>query len=377
MKIKSVIRRPTTGKFYDISVAKNHNFLANSCLVHNCNTSAQNAVIVGVSRGLNEVDELDIIQMAGRAGRFGKAPYGNVYLICDSTSVWKKKVANPRNVTSTLLDIHALAFHLCAEIKNGTIEDYPTMYQWYKRTLASIQQPLTNEHINQVLMNLQNWKAVKVDERGFFTILPLGKISATLYYHPEDVHHWWQCFNHIHQRNLWDSDLCLAYALSAPTMQLPYISRPEVDSVNAFIAGCRQVWQQGPSLKPSTLARDMHDLLTGNKPTPQVRSLQNDIERVIGAITWIFGVSRIPINDTIQSLSLRVKYGVSKKLVMLVQLKGVGTVRARRLVAMGITTWQDIIRYPEKVAKVMGEKNVKAITMQARTLLRSTQTETA
>jgi replicative superfamily II helicase len=112
MKIKSITRRPATGKFYDISVAKNHNFLANGCLAHNCNTSAQNAVIVGTYRGIQPVDELDILQAAGRAGRFGKAPYGNVYLICDNIPEWKEKVAHPRDVTSTLLDTYALAFHL-------------------------------------------------------------------------------------------------------------------------------------------------------------------------------------------------------------------------------------------------------------------------
>lgn len=46
MLIKAVTRRPASGNFYDVTVAKNHNFLANGVLVHNCNTSAQNVVIV-------------------------------------------------------------------------------------------------------------------------------------------------------------------------------------------------------------------------------------------------------------------------------------------------------------------------------------------
>jgi replicative superfamily II helicase len=38
-------------------------------------------VIVGVNRGLIKVDELDVIQMAGRAGRYGIDDEGFVHLI--------------------------------------------------------------------------------------------------------------------------------------------------------------------------------------------------------------------------------------------------------------------------------------------------------
>lgn len=377
MKVTSIIRRPSTGKFYDISVAKNHNFLANGYLVHNCNTSAQNAVIVGVHRGINEVDELDIIQAAGRAGRFGKSPVGNVYLICDNTSTWRQRIANPRNVTSTLLDTHALAFHLCAEIKNGIITNYETMYLWYNRTLASIQAPLTKDKIDEVIKSLTDWKAIKVSEDGTLEITPLGKVAATLYYHPEDVFHWYSCFRHIDMNNLWHSDLCLSYALSAPTMQLPYITRAEQPTVDVYFNGLRPLWRGGPQLRQSTLARDVHDLLSGDKPQPQVRQMQSDAERITGAITWIAGIARIQRPDLLTILPLRLKYGCSRELVMLVQLPGIGAARAKKLAAMGITTWQDVLKNPTKVARVTGEKNLKKVSDSARFLIRQNATETS
>ena len=55
--------------------------MVNGCLVHNCNIPAQNAVIVGNHRGPIQLDELDIIQAAGRAGRFGKSPEGHRFIL--------------------------------------------------------------------------------------------------------------------------------------------------------------------------------------------------------------------------------------------------------------------------------------------------------
>lgn len=373
MKIKSITKRKASGKFYDITVAKNHNFLANGCLVHNCNTSAQNAIIVGVQRGIQDVDELDIIQMAGRAGRFGKSPYGNVFLICDNVSSWKKKIANPRNVTSTLLNTHALSFHLCAEIKNGVIKDAESMYNWYQTTLASIQNPLTKDHIDEVLTSLADWKAIKILENGTFQTTNLGNIAATLYYHPEDVHHWWQSFSYIDRNNLWHSDVAVSYALAAPTMQLPYISQADAQTVNVYMAELRNIWKNGPRTKASTLARDLQNYLNGDKMTPIVRTMQNDSDRIGGAIQWIAGVARIQNTDMVRILSTRLRYGISAKLVELVQLPGIGAAKARKLATMGILTWDEVIKNPTKVQRVVGENSLKKVIATARNLQRQVQ----
>jgi replicative superfamily II helicase len=290
---------------------------------------------------------------------------------------WKAKVANPRDVTSTLLDTHALAFHLCAEIKNKVIKDYDTMYTWYGKTLASIQSPLEKQHVDEVLTALQNWRAVVVNPDNTFSITALGTVAATLYFHPEDVHHWWQCFTHIERQNLWKSDLCVAYALCAPTMQLPYIPRNEEATVQAYFTALRQVWGRGPSLKQSTLSRDVHDMLTGSKPTPQARPLQTDAERIVGAISWIMGISKMGVPDMLKILPTRLKYGVSAELCALVQLPGIGGVRAKKLASMGITSWSDVIRNPDKVQRVTGEKNLKKVVAAARNLLRVNATEAA
>lgn len=372
MLIKAVTRRPASGNFYDVTVAKNHNFLANGVLVHNCNTSAQNVVIVGTTRGLSEVDELDIIQSGGRAGRFGKAPEGHVYLICDSIKQWQIRLKDPRPVTSTLLDEDALAFHICAEIRNKIIVDTESLYQWYFRTLASIQEELTLDKIDKVMANLQQWECVKVDERGFFQCTPLGVVSATLYYHPKDVHHWAKSFYQIDQYKLWENDACLAYALVAPTMRLPYIPRNEMDDVMDYMAILMKDWRG--KAQSSTLAKDVYNLLAGKDPSRAAKAFRSDSERVVAALQWISGIKRLARTDMLDIIPMRLKYGVPASLVQLVQLPKIGAVRAKKLAEVGVKTWQDVVANPSKIQAVVGSAMAPDVIRSARQMIRATQT---
>ena len=111
-----------------------------STLAWGRNLPARNVVITGVHRGLTEVDELDIIQMAGRAGRYGIDDAGFVYLIIPerSTPQWKYTFENPRPVKSVINEKEILAFHVLAEIQNG-VSSEKGVFRWYKRSLAYLQ----------------------------------------------------------------------------------------------------------------------------------------------------------------------------------------------------------------------------------------------
>lgn len=344
-------------------------------LIWGVNTSAQNVVIVGVNRGLNPIDELDVIQAAGRAGRFGKSPEGHVYLICDNIEQWKAKIKNPRPVTSTLLDEDALSFHICAEIKNKIIVDNASLMSWYDRTLASIQQRLTQEKIDSVIAKLEAWECVRVDHNGFFQITTLGLVAATLYYHPKDVYHWADSFARIERENLWNSDLALAYALAAPSMQLPYITRAEQPRVSDLTSKLQQKWK-GP-IRSSTLFADLFDLLSGEKPSMAARQFQSDADRVCAALSWIGGIKAIARSDMWTVLPLRLKYGVPQKLVYLCQLPKIGAVRAQKLYAMGIHSLQDVLNNPAKVQQVVGQNLVRDVMLAAKRLVRVSQSEDA
>ena len=354
MKVKSIVKRKATGKFFDITVAKNHNFVVNGCLVHNCNTSAQNAVIVGNHRGLDPIDELDIIQAAGRAGRFGKSPEGHVWFICDSVDDWETRIQNPKNVESTLLDEDTLSFHLCAEIRNRVITNIQTLHDWYERTLSVIQKPLTPTMVEGVVSKVAMWNAVDMDDRGLLTCTPLGVVAATLYYHPKDVHHWASCLAYIDQNDLWENTHAIAYLLSPPTIWLPYIPRKDELRVLAAQQELLKVWKYRVVI--SSIFADLVDLLNGEQPTIAAKAVRQDIDRIVGALSWIAGIKRVVNVSMVNLLSLRVKYGVPVELATLCSIPGVGAARAKNLYDAGISSLMGVVNNPDIVKQVLGGK---------------------
>lgn len=317
---------------------------------------ARNVVITGIHRGIKEVDELDIIQMAGRAGRLGVDPEGDCFLICDSANRWKNIIKNPRNVISTMLSTGVLGFHILAEVKNGEILDQQTLDVWFSRTLARIQinsENIDPKLVDAVLAELIEWNMLRVID-GKFEITRLGRVSASLYYWPEDVHHWSSMFGLIDKHNLWESDLALAYALgTTPTMSLGYVPRNEMDNVMGFCDAVQSIW---PSryIKQSVIATDLYDLLTIGKASVYVKSIQFDMERICGALQWIDGIRRWNKDKFWQAVPIRIRYGIGPELVQLVQIPDVGPARARKLHAAGITSLTDLIQNRGKVESALG-----------------------
>lgn len=60
-------------------------------------------------------------------------------------------------------------------------------------------------------------------------------------------------------------------------------------------------------------------------------------------------------------LELRLKYGIKKELLPLVELKGIGRVRARKLFDSGITSIADIKKSPQKFLSVVGRIGLEAL----------------
>lgn len=162
MKIKSIKKIKNNQLHYDLQVEKNHNFFANKVLTHNCNLPARNVIILGVTRGISAVDELDIIQMAGRAGRVGFDTEGFCFLICDDKRRWINIISNPRNIESTLLNVGILGFHILAEIKIGIIKDFDSLNSWFARSLAFVQEKWDKELIDLVLLKLVKYKSADI-----------------------------------------------------------------------------------------------------------------------------------------------------------------------------------------------------------------------
>lgn len=315
---------------------------------------ARNVVIVGVTRGMSEVDELDIVQMAGRAGRFGIDPKGDAWLICDNEIKWRALTAHPRAVTSTLLAEGVLGFHILAEIRTGTVFNEETLHKWFERSLAYLQKPWDVALEKVVVDGLLNMKMMTISPDGIYQLTGLGNISANMYFFPQDVYAWCGAFSRLNASDLWESDLALSWCVgAAPSLQLGYVPRSEEERVGQYLVAIQQLGVFRPY--DNVIAADLYDLLCGGRKSFLVRGIQFDSDRISQCIQMIAGIMRWNGKAELKSLPIRLKYGVGRELVDLCSLPNIGAIRAQKLYNNGIKGLHDV-NYDNKntIEEVLG-----------------------
>ncbi len=62
-----------------------------------------------------------------------------------------------------------------------------------------------------------------------------------------------------------------------------------------------------------------------------------------------------------KKIDTRLKYGIKEELIPLVQLKGIGRIRARKLYNAGIKNIGDISKNPEKIVTILGKIGIEIL----------------
>jgi len=340
--------------------------VSTSTLAWGRNLPARNVIIVGVHRGLNEVDELDIIQMSGRAGRYGIDDEGHVYLIIPemTTNQWIETFKNPRPVTSVLNNHHTLAFHVIAEIAINEITSVSSLMKWYQRSLSyrQDQMPLATSDAEGLLDDLLRMEMIGLSgDKPFVT--GLGKVCAWMYFSPYDVYAWYKNFSKIwpaekpaqainmYTDNLIDKqvafdDITLAWALGdIPSNNMGYVPKDlqfETDDMRW------QLKNRGVMASDAIVsAFAVYSCLVGEETKGMLGAMKRgvifDIARVVQAISLIDGMYAKWNQDALWSvLPARVTYGIPAEMAGLVRLKGVGAVKARKLWDKGVKSLSDV-----------------------------------
>lgn len=333
--------------------------VATSTLAWGKNTVARHVIIIGVERGITPVDELDIIQEGGRAGRFGLDPKGDVFLICDNPQKWQEIIKSPRSVLSTLLSSERLGFQVLAGIFTQEIWNKESFTEWYNKSLASIQIDRLFVNINELLTKVIT-ELVKLDmidvKNDRYYIKPLGQISAMLYYYPADVHHWNKNLNVLSKRDSWYDDLALSWVIgSAPTTQT-YIPKPLQAQVTQYT---NKIYQLGlfDNVRESMVSTNLYNYITGGMWNYTLYNLQQDILRFGNLLQMLSDYNRWNVNGYLKVIPTRIKYGIGKELVPLCELPNIGGTRSRKLYSAGIKSPKDINRMNRGLLdNIIGEK---------------------
>lgn len=347
--------------------------VATSTLAWGMNLPARRVIVTGVHRGLDVVENYDIWQEVGRAGRPRYDPVGDAYILVPESekSFWMAKLRKKSPIKSTLLNYvgkddnphyKTLAFHVVAEIHYGNIKTKDGFKEWFRDSLAHYQDAgFDDDVIDRTINLLTQYKAIRVDNNGEYKCTPLGIIASLYYYSPFDVGDLRRNFHFVFERNMSENDFALAMAMgNVDTHRWGVVSRYEREQMSSFESRVKKMFGENSfTISAIKMGYAYYNMLKGKKDLPAFAALQGalrvDLDRTMQVIQSIDSMSsKWGKKEWFKTLRLRLLYGVEPKLVQLCQIPNVGQVRAKRLVAKKITTVGDFTSFDAAViARVM------------------------
>lgn len=370
--VKNIKKIKCNKNFYDIEVANNNNYVADGFISHNCNLPARRVIILGMHRGISEVETYDIWQMAGRAGRPGFDPRGDVYILVPESKEDKHRarLQNPQNIDSKLLDnvgghYKTLAFHIVSEIHHGRIKTKEDVKDWYSKTLANFQSKGLNDSIlNSTIELLIKCGAIK-EEDGIYKVTSVGMVSSMFYYSPFDVADLRKNFMALFKSDHENEDLWISMALgNVDSIKMGIVSRSEREDMSSYQSQINRIFGKDTFLETAVKGgfayySAMNGSNSGSVATT-MRMLQWDFPRLMQVINAIdsFGC-KWGKSSYFKELQSRVLYGVKSELVDFVKLPDIGKVRAERLWSLGFRSLQDIVNKSEVVRNALNFKQDK------------------
>jgi len=327
----------------------------------------RNVIVVGIHRGIQEVDSLDIKQECGRSGRVGLDEKGDAYVLLPQTKFARYKAwcQNIPPITSTMNDEDVLAFHIISEISEGEVHDIETLMSWYNRSLAAFQSNFLDRVDAENLMSKLERVKVIEKQNGKYKITKLGRVASNLYYSPYTIAGWYFNFSKIFSDNRLD-DHSISWALSnIPDNNKNFVGRDMKDHVQSFITSCRN---RGYSISDACASVGImfHACLSYSDEFQdfQKRTVKYDIERVSTALEMIDNMyAHWGKKEFFKRLQLRIMYEITDEQTELCTLSGIGGVRARQLFNEGVRTIDDFKKKAMLAKDILGEDLYEKIVL--------------
>ncbi len=336
--------------------------VATPTLAAGINLPARRVIVRDVNRfdvnlGFTPIPVLEVQQMCGRAGRPRYDPYGEAILMAKREEEQEYfledyLLARPEPVESKLGAEPALRVHLLAVIATGHCRTEDELYGFLKQTFFAFERDVYDleSKVEKVLAFLDKEKFI---ERGKEEIRPtfFGRRTSDLYIDPLSA---------VKMRDAlldkYDSTFYWLWAAcSTPDMPKLYLRRGDntwieekiteealtfpVEDYDFFTA----------EIKTAALLEDWIEERTEEEVTKRFSIGPGDIRRMVDQGGWLVyamgELAKIFSRPRIQPLAKlipRLQYGIKEELLPLVQLRGVGRVRARNLVRAGYRKLADL-----------------------------------
>jgi helicase len=344
--------------------------VATSTLAAGINMPARRVIVLGVHRGILEVDPLDVIQECGRAGRPAYDLVGDAYvLLPESDEEFAKHSERLRNlppVRSRMLErsgkvFKILAFHIVSEIFHKNVKTREDVLEWFSRSLAHFQSnKITKAEVGETLEALKKCGAV-TQEGLNYAVTGIGKVASMFYYSPFDVANYKKNIDDLIRRGHADDDVAVAYALANIDSNYSQIaSKAERDQFGIYAKKLSNILP-GAEAPDGVMkaAFSYYTLLSGSNCevlAGYIRQLQGDFPRVSQMLQSLDPMSgrwgKIP---WIRELALRMTYGVHSRHVPFCHIPHVGKARAEKLYLAGARKAEDLMSFSdEKLKSILG-----------------------
>lgn len=340
--------------------------VATSTLAWGLNLPARRVIVTGVHRGLTVVENYDIQQMVGRAGRPRFDPVGDAYILVPEREkkTWIDKLRKKEPIRSTLLDYvgkednphyKTLAFHVVSEIHRGNIKTKEQFHVWFRKSLAHYQDHAFDDNVvDKTLDMLLRCRAIK-QEDDEYKCTAVGTIASMFYFSPFDVSALKRNFHYLFDQNKENDDFAVSMAMgNTDTFMWSIANRYEKEQMDNYKRKIEKLYGDSTFTVGAIKMGFAHYLmLKGKKNVPAFQGvmagLHVDMERTMQVVSAIDSMaSKWDKGAYLKTLKLRLQYGVSADLVELCQIPNVGTVRAGRLKKAGVRTLSDFLAYDEK-----------------------------
>ncbi len=338
------------------------------------NLPARRVVIANVSRydakyGVNKpISILEYKQLCGRAGRPQYDKYGEAIIVGNSNSdeIFDYYInGTPEPISSKLTGDKALRIHLLSFISTNPGIKGEDIVEFFSKTLSGSQERKTTIkfHIQISLRYLESEELVK-QKGNRYIATEFGKKTSTLYIDPLTTVLFRKSLELITTKG---HALGLLHLITISEDFFPKFSlrNKDYEFVGTLIENYAD--QLIEPISEYDCNRSLLAIHAWINESSEIFLSDNfgiesgDMHRMVDTADWLihalYEIAKLEKKDEIlteiDSLRSRVIYGIKEELVDLVQVKGIGRVRARILFKNGIKTREDLTSISvEKLAKI-------------------------
>jgi len=303
-------------------------------------------------------------QMAGRAGRPGMDERGEAILVVKSEAEKRKVVeryilGEVERVTSKLGAENHLRFHSLSLVAEGFAKSLNDLEDFFSQTFFFHQTEISLRYeLERVMLQLDDWGMVDF-EYDTISVTDLGRLVSKLYIDP--------LTGKMFVDGLGDDPLVLI--ASVPDMERIYVRKTDVWLLKeAEERGFPKDDWSLRILKTALCIEDWINEVDEDVICKKYGIAPGDLRRLIETSEWLANaLARIAEFfgfEGYEKLPMRIRHGVKEELLDLIELRGIGRVRARKLYRAGIRSKEDVIKNRDRLPALIGKKTAEKVLSQ-------------